>query len=217
MHHRSVSHPPHTQSQTATLPLMAERLANVGPEAAAMLKVQMTAHMVQRKGGSSPPVLVKQLDIALCSSVLCVLLTLCDTSDWRCASVNAKRESAFHFATTWRQGKSNIRCVACTRKRRKIQPEKPVKRVRPDIDNAQTRKLRSAQLEEPPVPGMPSMQKTNGVNHDTTQASNSAAVLEEAELDEDEQYEMNSQPQGAYLCCYYLVKSVSTSHGWPLL
>lgn len=93
MHHRSVSHPPDTQSQTATMPLMAERLANVGPEAAAMLKVQMTAHMVQRKGGSSPPVLVKQLGVVFANSlVLCALLTLCETSDWLCAYVNAMRE-----------------------------------------------------------------------------------------------------------------------------
>lgn len=84
--------------------------------------------------------------------------------------------------------------------------------MRPEIDNDQTRKLRSAQPEEPPVPGVPSMQNTNGLNHDTMQASNSAAVLEEAGLDEDEQYEMNSQPQGACPCCCYICYNLFAHH-----
>ena len=95
-------------------------------------------------------------------------------------------------------------CVPCTRKRRKAQPEKPAKRVRPEINNDQTRKLRSAQPEEPSVPSVhsvPGIQYTNGLDHDTMQASNSAAIIEEAEVDDDEEQEMDSQPQGMHLCC----------------
>ena len=87
---------------------------------------------------------------------------------------------------------------------RKVQPEKAAKRVRPEIDNDQTRKLRSAQPEEPSVPrvhSVPSMQHTDGLDHDTMQASNSAAVNEEIEVDYDEEHEMDSQPQGMHLCC----------------
>ena len=125
-------------------------------------------------------------------------------------------------------------CMPCNRKRRKVQPEKPPKRVRPEIDNDQTRKLRSAQPEEPTVPSVPSvpsMQNTNGLDHDTMQASNSAAVLDEAELDDDEEQEMDSQPQGAHLfCCSlwliqfahnscpsWLCVDISTSHALALL
>ena len=98
---------------------------------------------------------------------------------------------------------TNYMCVPCTRKRRKAQPEKPAKRVRPEIDNDQTRKLRSAQPEEPCMPSvhsMPSMQHTDGLDHDTLQASNSAAVNAEAEIDYDMEQEMDSQPQGMHLC-----------------
>lgn len=93
----------------------------------------------------------------------------------------------------------NFVCVPCNRKRRKAQPEKPPKRLRPETDNDQTRKLRSAQPEEPIVHSVPSMH--NGLDHDTMQASNSAADLEEAELEDDEEQEIDSQPQGAHLFC----------------
>lgn len=99
-------------------------------------------------------------------------------------------------------------CVLCIRKRRKIQPEKPAKRVRPEIDNEQTRKLRSALPSEESslhsVPSMPSMQQTNGLDHNAMQASNSAAAPEEAELDSNGEQEMDSQPQGESPCCCLL-------------
>ena len=95
-------------------------------------------------------------------------------------------------------------CGCSCRKRHKIKPEKPAKRVRPEIDNDQTRKLRSAQPEEPSAHSVPSMQHTDGLDHDAMQASNSAAVIEEAEVDDDEEQEMDSQPQGMHLCCYSL-------------
>lgn len=95
-------------------------------------------------------------------------------------------------------------CALC-RKRRKVQPEKPAKRVRlPEVDNDQTRKLRSALPSEEPslhiVPSVPSMQHANGFNHNAMQASNSAAAPEEAELDSDEEQEMDSQSQGGNPC-----------------
>ena len=93
------------------------------------------------------------------------------------------------------------------RKRRKVQPEKPPKRVRPEVDNDQTRKLRSALPSEEPslhaVPSVPSMQHTNGFESSAMQASNSAAPPEDAELDSDEEQEMDSQSQGGSSCCFY--------------
>ncbi|KAL3157904.1 hypothetical protein ABBQ32_012312 [Trebouxia sp. C0010 RCD-2024] len=89
---------------------------------------------------------------------------------------------------------------AAKRKRRKVQPEKLAKRVRPpEVDNDQTRKLRSALPSEEPslhiMPSVPSIQRTNGFDHNAMQASNSAAPPEEAELDSDEEQEMDSQSQ----------------------
>lgn len=109
-------------------------------------------------------------------------------------------------------GSSRNACMyALCRKRRKVQPEKLAKRVRPpEVDNDQTRKLRSALPSEEPslhiMPSVPSIQRTNGFDHNAMQASNSAAPPEEAELDSDEEQEMDSQSQGDSPCscqtCY---------------
>ena len=99
----------------------------------------------------------------------------------------------------------NVRICGLYRKRRKVQSEKPPKRVRPEVDNDQTRKLRSALPSEEPslhaVPSVPSMQHTNGFESSAMQASNSAAAPEDAELDSDEEQEMDSQSQGGSSCC----------------
>ena len=88
---------------------------------------------------------------------------------------------------------------AC-RKRRAAKLEKPSKRVRPEVVNDQTRKLRSALPSE--EPSMPSMQDTNGFDGSTMQASNSAAVEEEPLDNEDYEVEeeMDSQSRREHAC-----------------
>jgi len=77
-------------------------------------------------------------------------------------------------------------CTLFGRKRRKLQHNKPAKRIRPEVDNDQTRKLRSAlPSEEPSAPGG---QDTNGYATSNMQGSESAAAtaaLEESEEEEE--------------------------------
>ncbi|DBA82749.1 hypothetical protein WJX77_007341 [Trebouxia sp. C0004] len=80
---------------------------------------------------------------------------------------------------------------AVHRKRRKTQHNKPVKRVRPELDNEQTRKLRSAlPSEEPSAPGG---QDTNGYATSNMQGSESAAAAAALEESQEEEEESDSQ------------------------
>ncbi len=81
-------------------------------------------------------------------------------------------------------------CNLSNRKRRKTQHNKPAKRVRPEVDNDQTRKLRSAlSSEEPSAPGG---QDTNGYATSNMQCSESAAAAAALEESEEEE-ELDSQ------------------------
>ncbi len=78
-----------------------------------------------------------------------------------------------------------ILCTLFGRKRRKTQHNKPAKRVRPEVDNDQTRKLRSALPSD--EPGLPGEQDTNGYATSNMQGSeNAAAALEESAEEEEE-------------------------------
>ncbi len=82
-------------------------------------------------------------------------------------------------------------CTLFGRKRRKTQYSKPAKRVRPEVDNDQTRKLRSAlPSEEPSAPGG---QDTNGYATSNMQGSESAAAAAALEESEEEEKESDSQ------------------------
>ena len=76
-------------------------------------------------------------------------------------------------------------CTSFGRKRRRTQHNKPAKRVRPEVDNDQTRKLRSAlPSEEPSEPGG---QDTNGYVTSNMQGSESAAAAAAMEESEEEE------------------------------
>ena len=82
-------------------------------------------------------------------------------------------------------------CTSFGRKRRRTQHNKPAKRVRPEVDNDQTRKLRSAlPSEEPNEPGG---QDTNGYVTSNMQGSESAAAAAAMEESEEEEEESDSQ------------------------
>lgn len=76
-------------------------------------------------------------------------------------------------------------CTLFGRKRRKTQHNKPAKRVRPEVDNDQTRKLRSALPSEDA--SLPGGQDTNGFATSNVPGSESAAAA--ATLDESEEEE----------------------------
>jgi hypothetical protein len=84
-----------------------------------------------------------------------------------------------------------ILCTLFGRKRRKTQHNKPAKRVRPEVDNDQTRKLRSALPSD--EPGLPGEQDTNGYATSNMQGSESAAAAAAMEESEEEEEEPDSQ------------------------
>lgn len=105
------------------------------------------------------------------------------------------------------------------RKRRKGQSSKPAKRVRSEVDNDQTRKLRSAlPSEELSVPGL---QVTNDFAHSNNQGSESAAAAELDEEDEEEEH-TDSQSQRELPCkscawheCFYSCRMMQSKHACP--
>ena len=106
----------------------------------------------------------------------------------------------------WLRSRSNPACHR--RKRRKVQKAKAAKRVRPHVDNDQTRKLRSALTEdEPSTASGVSAQVANGFAHNSMQGSESAAAAPASEeLTDEDDDEMDSQSRRMAPLCRPWVK-----------